>query len=101
MKYIDKGPCKEGAKTQGEAIANGKPLQWPLCLWANTPRFDGRFGCSWPSPPHGRGTSDGMNGGLAIYFFSSTYLAMCAINWQNKGTIPLYHPMGNCKVVKN
>ncbi len=46
MKYIDKGPGKEGAKTQGEAIANGKPWQSPLCLWASTPRFDGRFGCS-------------------------------------------------------
>lgn len=46
MKYIDKGPGKEGAKTQGGAIANGNPLQWPLCLWASTPRFDGRFGCS-------------------------------------------------------
>jgi hypothetical protein len=44
--YIDKGPGKEGAKTQGGAIANGNPLQWPLCPWASTPRFDGRFGCS-------------------------------------------------------
>jgi hypothetical protein len=35
MKYIDKGPGKEGAKTQGEAIANGQPLQSPLCLWAS------------------------------------------------------------------
>jgi hypothetical protein len=43
-------------------------LQWPLCLWASTPRFDGRFGCSWPSPPHGHGTSDGMNGGFARFF---------------------------------